>query len=158
MFLKLLSAFYVNGTSISFSIGSRKISETFLQIFETKCKSLIDLEACNVMEGNVFKLVTKHSVHIKEGKQFFIIDGIVNCNRCYIYVHRLKHKLLLAQYGGAKSNIGVQDVPKPRVLSSPSQAQSDTRQQVQVTSAQNNALLGTDIAPQISGQESTEQR
>jgi len=65
---------------------------------------------------------------------------------------------LLAQYGGAKSNIGVQDVSKPHVISSPSQAQSDTQQQVQVTSAQNNALLGTDMAPQITEQESTEQR
>jgi nitrous oxide reductase accessory protein NosL len=65
---------------------------------------------------------------------------------------------LLAQYGGAKSNIGVQDVPKPHVLSSPREAQSDTQQPVQVTGAQNNALLGTDMAPQIPGQESTEQR
>jgi len=65
---------------------------------------------------------------------------------------------LLAQYGGAKSNIGVQDVAKPHVLSSPSQAQSDTQQQVQVTGAQKNVLLDTDMAPQIPGQESTEQR
>jgi hypothetical protein len=103
------------------------------------------------MEGNVVKLVTKHSVHIKKGKQFFITVGILNCNRCYICVHRLKHKILLAQYGSAKSNNAVQDVPKP-------QAQSDTQQKVQVTSAQNNALLGTDMASQIPGQESTEQR
>ena len=110
------------------------------------------------MEGNVFNLITKHSVHIKKGKQFFIIESILNCNRCYICVHRLKHKVLLAQYGGAKSNTGVQDVPKPHALSSPNQAQSNTQQQVQVSGALNNALLGTDIAPQIPGHKSTEQR
>jgi len=148
----------MNGTSVSFSTGLRKLLKTFLQIFEKKCKSLIDLEVYNVMEGNVFKLVTRHSVHIKKGKQFFVTEGILHCNRCYICVHRLKHKILLAQYGGVKSNSGVQDVPKPHALSSPRQAQSDTQQQVQVTAAQNNALLGTDMAPQVPGQESTEQR
>jgi hypothetical protein len=76
----------------------------------------------------------------------------------HFYVHRLKHKILLAQYGDAKCNIGVHDVPKPHVLSSPSQAQSDTHKQVPVTSSQNNVLLDTDNAPQIPGQESTEQR
>ena len=110
------------------------------------------------MEGNVFNLITKYSVHIKKGKRFFIKEGILNCNRCYIFVHRLKHKILLAQYGGAKSNTEVQDVPKPHVLTSPNQAQSDTQQEVQVPGALNSALLGTGIAPQIPGHESTEQR
>lgn len=71
--------------------------------------------------------------------------------------HKLKHKILLAQYGSAKSNSGMQDVPKPHVLPSPSQVQNDIRQ-VQLTSAQNNAVPGTDMALQIPGQESTEQR
>lgn len=85
-------------------------------------------------------------------------NGEENEDEAALPPHKLKHKILLAQYGGAKSNTGVQDVPKPHALSSPNQAQSDTQQQVQVPGALSNALLGTDIAPQIPGHESTEQR
>jgi hypothetical protein len=52
----------------------------------------------------------------------------------------------------------MQDVPKPHALSSPSQAQSEIQQQVQMTSAQDKALPGTEMPVQIPGQESTQLR
>jgi hypothetical protein len=63
--------------------------------------------------------------------------------------------MLLDQYESAKSQSGLQVVPKQRVLSSPSQVQRDIHQ---LTSPKTNALFGTEMALQNIQGESQEQR
>jgi hypothetical protein len=63
--------------------------------------------------------------------------------------------MLLAQYESAKSQSGLQDVPKQHVLSSPSQVQRDIHQ---LTSPKKNTLFGTEMALQNIERESQEQR